>query len=95
MNDDSVLIDRPRPSPIDIVLVAIGPVILAAGLNMPIGSPWLVAQGFVAGCALGAIAWWWPRIMGPVLLVLSIPALAYSLILTIYTGGMLYTLVSL
>ena len=88
MIDDSVLIARPRPSPFDIVLVAIGPVILAGAPNMFIGSQLLVAQGFVAGCALGAIAWRWPRIMGPVLLVLSIPALAYSLILTIYSGGM-------
>lgn len=95
MIDDSVLIARPRPSPFDIVLVIIGPVILAAGFNMLIGSPRLVAQGFVAGCALGAIAWLWPRIMGSVLLVLSIPALAYSLILTLYSGGFPNWLVSL
>jgi hypothetical protein len=92
MIDDSVLIARRRPSPFDIVLVAIGPVILAAGIYMPIGSQLILAQGFVAGCILGAMAWQWPRIMGPVLLVLSIPALAYSLFLTLYTGGFPYTL---
>ena len=95
MNDDSVLIDRPRPSLIDIVLVVIGPVILAAGEYMFIGSALILAQGFVIGCILGAFAWWWPRIMGPVLLVLSIPALAYSLFLTLYTGGLPYTLLLL
>jgi hypothetical protein len=95
MNHDSVPIARPRPSPFDIVLVAIGPVILAVGDYMFRGSPWRVAQGFVAGCVLGAIAWRWPRIMGPVLLVLSIPALAYSLIFTLYTFGMPNWLVSL
>jgi hypothetical protein len=95
MIDDSVLIARRRPSPFDIVLVAIGPVILAAGIYMPIGSQLILAQGFVAGCILGAMAWQWPRIMGPVLLVLSIPALAYSLFLTLYTGGFPYTLVLL
>jgi hypothetical protein len=95
MNDDPVLIHKPRPSPFDIVLLAIGPVILASGEYMLTGSPWLVAEGFVAGCALGAIAWRWPRIMGPVLLVLSIPALVYSLFLTLYTGGFPNWLVSL
>ncbi len=95
MIDDSVPIARPRPSLFDIVLVAIGPVILAGAPNMFIGSQLLVAQGFVAGCALGAIAWRWPRIMGPVLLVLSVPALAYSLFLTLYSGGMPNWLVSL
>ena len=95
MSDDSVLIARPRPSPFDIFLVAIGPVMFTTGFYMLIGSPWLVAQGFVAGCALGAIAWRWLRIMGPVLLVLSFPALAYSLILTLYSGGMPNWLVSL
>src|SRR4030065_1166787 len=88
MNEPSVLIARSRPSLFDIFLVAIGPVILAGAPNIFIGSQLLVAQGFVAGCALGAIAWRWPRIMGPVLLVLSIPALAYSLVLTLYTLGM-------
>jgi hypothetical protein len=61
MIDDSVLIARRRPSPFDIVLVAIGPVILAAGIYMPIGSQLILAQGFVAGCILGAMAWQWPR----------------------------------
>ena len=50
--------------------------------------PWVLVLGFMAGCALGALAWQWPRIMGPVLIVLSIPALAYYLLLTYYTLGM-------
>jgi len=95
MIDDPVLIVRPQPSLFDIVLVAIGPVILAGAPNLFVGSQLLVAQGFVAGCVLGAIAWLWPRIMAPVLLVLSVPALAYSLILTLYSGGMPNWLVSL
>lgn len=95
MIDDSVHNTKPRASPFDIVLVAIGPIILAGAPNMFIGSNLLVAQGFIAGCALGAITWWWPRIMGPVLLVLSIPVLAYSLILTLYSAGMPNWLVSL
>jgi hypothetical protein len=95
MKDDSVINYRPRPSLFDIVLVATSPVILAGAPNMFIGEQLLLAQGFVVGCILGAIAWRWPRIIGPVLLVLSIPALAYSLILTIYSGGMPNWLVSL
>ena len=85
MSDGTVLIARQRPSPIDIFLVAIVPVILAAGYYMVfIRLPWFLVLGFVAGCALGAMAWQWPRIMGPVLIVLSIPALAYYLFLAYY-----------
>lgn len=93
MSDGTVLIARQRPSPFDIFLVAIGPVILAAGDYLFIRLPWPL--GFVAGCALAAMAWQWPRIMGPVLIVLSIPALAYSIMLTIYTLGMPIMLVFL
>ncbi len=95
MSDTYVLKARPRPALIDIFLVVIGLVILAVGEYMLIGSPLYLAEGFVIGCILGAAAWWWPRPMGPVLLVLSIPALAYSLFLALYTGGMPYTLVLL
>lgn len=95
MSDASVLKARPRPALFDIFLVVIGPVILAVGEYMLLGPPLFLAQGFVIGCILGATAWWWPRLMGPVLLVLSIPALVYSLSLTLYTGGLPYTLVLL
>jgi hypothetical protein len=95
MSDASVHNTRPRPALFDILLVVIGPVIFARREYMSIGSPLFLAQGFVIGCILGAAAWWWPRLMGPVLLVLSIPALAYSLFLTLYTGGMPVTLVLL
>ena len=89
MIDDNVVIAKQRPSPFDIFLVVIGPVILAAGYYMVfIRLPWVLVLGFVAGCALGAMAWQWPRIMGPVLIVLSIPALAYYLFLAYYTLGM-------
>ena len=95
MSNASVFKARPRPALFDILLVFIGPVILAVGEYMFIGSPLFLAQGFVIGCILGAAAWWWPRLIGPVLLVLCIPALVYSLFLTLYTGGMPHTLVLL
>jgi hypothetical protein len=95
MSDASVLKARPRPALFDIFLVVLGPVILAVGEYMFIGSSSFLVPAFVIGCIIGAAAWWWPRLMGPVMLVLSIPALAYSLFLTLYTGGMPYTLVLL
>jgi hypothetical protein len=95
MDDDFAHATQPRPRPLDIALVIIGPTMLAAGLSMFKGSPGLAALGFVAGCALGAIAWRWPRVAGPGLLVLSIPGTAYGLVFALYTLGMPPALVSL
>ncbi len=95
MSDASVIKARPRPAPFDILLVVIGPVILVAAPYIFISEQLYLAQGFVVGCILAVIAWQWPRIMGIMLLVLSIPALAYSLSLVLYSGGMPYTLVLL
>ncbi len=95
MKDGFALIARPRPSLFDIVLVVVGPVIFAAAPYIFMGEQLYLVQAIVAGCVLGAIAWLWPRIMGPGLLILSVPALAYSLILTLYSGGMPNWLVSL
>ncbi len=93
MKDDFVLIARPNP--FDILLVVIGPVILAAAPYIFFGEQLYLVQGFVVGCILAVLAWRWPRIMGIVLLVLSTLALAYSLILVLYSGGMPNWLVSL
>jgi hypothetical protein len=95
MNDDSARVAQPRPRPFDIALVIIGPTILAAGIVPFNGSPGLAALGFVAGCALGVIAWRWPRVAGPGLLVLSVPGIAYGLVFALYTLGMPPALVSL
>ena len=59
------------------------------------GLSWFAVLGFVVGCLLGAMAWWWPRVAGIVILVLSIPAMFYSLGFTLYTLGMPQALVSL
>jgi hypothetical protein len=79
---------QPRPRPIDIALVIIGSTVLV-GLFMRPAELWLwhAALGFVAGCALGVIAWQWPRVAGPGLLVLSILSMAYNLVLALYILG--------
>lgn len=96
MNDDSAPAAQPRPRPLDLALVVIGPTWLAAGFGMFKGSPWYAGAGFLAGFALAALAWRWPKVAGPVLLVLSFfPGLAYGLVFTLYTLGMPQALVSL
>ena len=95
MDDDFAHATQPRPRPFDIALVIIGPTMLVAGFGLFKGSPGLAALGFVAGCALGAIAWRWPRVLGPGLLVLSVPGTAYGLVFALYTRGLPPALVSL
>jgi hypothetical protein len=95
MSNNYTLTPQPRPRLFDLVLVVIGLVILAAGIEMLFGSAWLVALGFVTGGALAALAWRWPKVAGPVLIVLSIPGMLYGLFLTIYTLGMPHALVPL
>jgi hypothetical protein len=95
MNDDTTLTAHPRPHSVDLALLVIGLVTLAAIIEMFLGSPWLLPLGIVAGCALGAIGWRWPRVMGIVLLVLSIPGMVFGLFLTYYTLGMPHALASL
>lgn len=95
MDDDLAHATQPRPRSIDIALVIIGPTMLAAGIVPFNGSPGLAALGFVAGCALGVMAWRWPRVAGPGLLVLSAPGTAYGLVFALYTLGMPPALVSL
>jgi len=92
MSDDKM---QPRPRLFDIILVVIGPTMLAAGFGMFKGSPWLAVLGFMAGCALGAATWRWPKVAGPGLLILSIPGMLYGLAITLYTLGMPQALVSL
>jgi len=93
MNNDRSLTAQPRPRPFDLVLMVIGPIVFAAvQSNLFKGSTRYAALGLAAGCILAAIAWRWPKIAGPGLLVLSIPGMLYSLFLTIYTFGMPYTL---
>jgi len=96
MDDDLDHTTQPRPRPIDIALVIIGATVLAS-LGIPPAQVllWQAALGFVAGCALGAVAWWWPRVAGPGLLVLSIPGMAHGLFFVLYTRGMLPDLVAL
>jgi hypothetical protein len=96
MKDNQALSAQPRPQPFDLFLLVIGPIVLAAvQSNLFTGSPRYAALGLAAGCILAAIAWRWPKVAGPGLLVLSIPGMLYGLFLTIYTFGMPYTLVSL
>jgi hypothetical protein len=96
MNDNRALSAQPRPQPIDLFLLVIGPIVLVAvQSNMITGSVRYAALGLAAGCVLAAIAWRWAKVAGPGLLVLSIPGMLYSLFLTIYTFGMPYTLVLL
>jgi hypothetical protein len=95
MNNNSTIATHPRPHLFDLFLVVIGPTMLAAGFGMFTGPQWLAALGFVAGCALGIIAWRWPKVAGPGLLVLSIPGMFYGIVFTLYTLGMPPALVSL
>lgn len=98
MNDDSIVETQPRPRPFDLALVVIGLTMFFAGFAASYiikGSLWNVALGFVVGCALAAAAWWWPKFAGPVILVLSIPALFYGLFFMLYTLGMPYALIML
>jgi hypothetical protein len=87
---------QPRSRPIDIALVIIGPTVLV-GHGIPPAEVllWQAALGFVTGCALGVIAWRWPRVAGPGLLVLSIPGIAFGLFFALYTRGAPADLVSL
>jgi hypothetical protein len=96
MDDDLAHATQPRPFPTDIALVIIGPTVLV-GHGIPPAEVllWQAALGFVAGCALGAVAWRWPRVAGPGLLVLSVPGMAYGLFFVLYTRGMPADLVSL
>jgi hypothetical protein len=66
------------------------------GLAIPLVGvwPWRAPLGLVAGCALGVIAWRWPRVAGPGL-VLSIPGIAYGLLLSLYYLGMPAALITL
>jgi hypothetical protein len=96
MNNDFSLTAQPRPRPVDLALVVIGPTVLAAVFGMFTGSPWRTAVlGFVTGCALAVLAWRWPKVAGAVLMVLSIPGMLFGLFLTLYTLGMPHALASL
>jgi hypothetical protein len=95
MNDNSALSTQLKPHPLDLALVVIGPTLFGAGLGMFNGSPWSSVLGFVTGCALAATAWWRPKLAGLVIVVLSVPAVFYSLVFTLYTLGMPQALVSL
>ncbi len=95
MNENSSISSQPRPHPFDLALVVVGPTLFGAGLGMFNGILWYAILGFVVGCALGAMAWWWPGAAGIVILVLSIPAMFYGLVFTLYTLGMPQALVSL
>jgi hypothetical protein len=96
MKDNQALSAQPRPQPFDLFLLLIGPIVLAAVQStLFTGSARYAALGLAAGCVLAAIAWRWPKVAGPGLLVLSIPGMLYSLFLALYTLGMAYTLVSL
>jgi hypothetical protein len=95
MNDASVVSTKPRPQPVDLVLVVAGSIMLSAGYSMLSGSLKPLILGFLAGCTLGAIAWRWPKVAGPGLLVLAIPGLLFGLFLAVYTFGMPHALVSL
>lgn len=93
MNANQALSAQTKPEPFDLFLVVIGPTVLAAvQSNLFTGSARYAALGLAAGCVLAAIAWCWPKVAGPGLLVLSIPGMLYSLFLALYTIGMAYTL---
>ena len=93
MNNDTSPTVQPQLAPVDLVMVVIGPTVLAAVIKILTGAQWRPsAQVFVAGCVLGFLAWRWPKVTGPMLLVLSIPVMLYSLFLALYTLGMPYTL---
>jgi hypothetical protein len=95
MDDDFAHATQPRPRPFDIALVIIGPTVLV-GFGIPLVGVllWGAALGLVAVCALGVIAWRWPRVAGPGL-VLAIPGIAYGLLLSLYYFGMPAALISL
>ena len=95
MNDKQDQAAQLKPHSFDLALVVIGPTLFGAGFGMFKGSPWYAVLGFVVGCLLAGAAWQWPKVAGLVILVLSIPALFYSLIFTLYTLGMPQALVSL
>ena len=93
MNNDHTLTPQPRPRPVDLALLVIGATVLAAVIKILTGALWRPsALVFVAGCVLGLLAWRWPKVAGPMLLVLSIAVMLCSLFLAIYTLGMPYTL---
>ena len=84
MNDNSSLSTQLKPHPFDLALVVIGPTLFGAVLGMFNGSSWSSVLGFVTGCALAATAWWRPKLAGLVIVVLSVPAVFYGLVFTLY-----------
>jgi hypothetical protein len=95
LKNKSTLTTQAQPRPLDLALVVIGPILLAAGYDMLKGALFYTVMGLAAGCALGALAWRWPRAAGPGLIVLSIPGMFEGLVFTLYTLGMPQALVML
>jgi hypothetical protein len=95
MDNAEVIAAQPRPQLVDLILVVAGSTMLSAGYSMLSLSWRPLILGFLGGCALGVLAWRWPKAAGPGLIVLSIPGLLFGLFLTIYTFGMPHALVSL
>lgn len=95
MNANYALKIRSRPRLLDLALVVIGLTLLGVGFDYFRDSLFFSGIGFAAGCVLAALAWLWPRVAAPGLLVLSIPGMFYALFLTYYTGGVPQAVVGL
>lgn len=83
------------PRWLDLLLVLIGPALLAAGLDQFNGAFSSTLLGLLVGGVLAVVAHRWSRVAKPVLLFLSIISLVYGIIFALYTLGLPPALVSL